>query len=268
VFDQNEYLVEVQIAPNTMLLDAISSARPLVANLAEVRKIRVLVLRRGGYLLADDQSTLYVPTFSSKLSVVERFHALSAYFAESRFGSRTDSEFDISRSLRAFVDHSTGPQRGGFEPIGLHPVSLVATGGCFDGFHRGHQSFLSAAMNVSQQLVVFINTDRSVTGLKGRGRPIVDLATRIESVRLFLRPTDEVKTFTAGNGLREVAKVAPDLFIKGVDYWHSIIPETKGSTPPTPVLIVDSILELHTTELLRNAVASPVRWGQVRTLFP
>jgi D-glycero-beta-D-manno-heptose 1-phosphate adenylyltransferase len=75
---------------------------------------------------------------------------------------------------------------------------VAFTNGCFDLIHSGHIASLSEASEQADYLVVGLNTDTSVRGLKGAGRPINDESSRatvmaslsmVDAVVLFSEPT-------------------------------------------------------------------------------
>ena len=72
--------------------------------------------------------------------------------------------------------------------------SIVFTNGCFDLIHPGHTRYLKQARDQGDLLVLGINTDESVRGLKGAGRPILSLEERCE-VLLALRCVHAVVPF-------------------------------------------------------------------------
>ena len=49
---------------------------------------------------------------------------------------------------------------------------IVFTNGCFDLIHMGHISYLESAKSFGDILIVGLNSDRSITSIKGKGRPI------------------------------------------------------------------------------------------------
>ena len=51
---------------------------------------------------------------------------------------------------------------------------LVVTNGCFDILHIGHVTYLEAARNHGDALLVGVTADRWVRDLKGPGRPVND----------------------------------------------------------------------------------------------
>ena len=94
---------------------------------------------------------------------------------------------------------------------------IVMTNGCFDLLHTGHVSYLQEAKTRGDRLMVAVNTDESVTKLKGKGRPINSLADRM-AVLAGLAAVDWVVPFAEETPEQLVAEVLPDVLVKGGDY--------------------------------------------------
>lgn len=101
---------------------------------------------------------------------------------------------------------------------------VVATGGCFDLLHAGHVSLLQAARGLGDRLVVLLNSDRSVAGLKGPDRPLQPEADRRDLV-LALECVDEVIVFDEDTPVAALDRLRPDVFVKGGDYAGRELPE-------------------------------------------
>jgi D-beta-D-heptose 7-phosphate kinase/D-beta-D-heptose 1-phosphate adenosyltransferase len=95
--------------------------------------------------------------------------------------------------------------------------SLVFTNGVFDLLHVGHVRYLAEARALGDALVVAINSDRTVRELKGEGRPIVNEDERAE-VLAALRQVDFVTIFDDASPRSLIAKLLPDVLVKGGDY--------------------------------------------------
>ncbi len=94
---------------------------------------------------------------------------------------------------------------------------LVFTNGCFDILHRGHLAYLSQAASLGDRLIIGLNSDRSVSILKGPGRPIhaqEDRALMLAS----LYWVDAVVIFDEETPLKLIHSLAPDILVKGGDY--------------------------------------------------
>lgn len=95
--------------------------------------------------------------------------------------------------------------------------SLVFTNGVFDLLHVGHVRYLAAARSLGDALVVAINSDRTVRELKGNGRPIVNEGERAE-ILAALRQVDYVTIFDDVSPRSLIARLLPDVLVKGGDY--------------------------------------------------
>ena len=96
--------------------------------------------------------------------------------------------------------------------------------GCFDVLHVGHVRYLADAKAQADRLVVAINDDRSVSGLKGPGRPILSGADRAEIVAA-LESVDYVVLFSDPDVNRLLRLLQPDVHCKGTDYSPETVPE-------------------------------------------
>lgn len=95
--------------------------------------------------------------------------------------------------------------------------TIVFTNGCFDLIHPGHIRYLQQASELGDLLVVGVNTDESVTRLKGPGRPILKLEERCE-VLLALRCVQAVVPFAEETPLELIRRVRPHVLVKGGDW--------------------------------------------------
>ncbi len=94
---------------------------------------------------------------------------------------------------------------------------IVFTNGCFDILHRGHVEYLGFARNQGELLVVGLNTDRSVNGMKGPGRPVVPEQDRAR-VLAALEDVDYVVLFDEPTPEALIREVRPDVLVKGEDW--------------------------------------------------
>jgi D-beta-D-heptose 7-phosphate kinase/D-beta-D-heptose 1-phosphate adenosyltransferase len=94
---------------------------------------------------------------------------------------------------------------------------VVFTNGCFDILHAGHVSYLEQAREQGDRLIVAINSDESVTKLKGVGRPINPVDRRL-TVLAGLASVDWVTAFEGDTPEALLAFIQPDILVKGGDY--------------------------------------------------
>ena len=94
---------------------------------------------------------------------------------------------------------------------------VVMTNGCFDILHAGHVSYLEEAKGLGDRLVVAVNDDESVKKLKGASRPVTKLEDRM-AVLAGLAAVDWVVSFSEQTPVDLIARVLPDVLVKGGDY--------------------------------------------------
>lgn len=94
---------------------------------------------------------------------------------------------------------------------------LVVTNGCFDILHLGHVTYLENARNFGDSLLIGVNSDAAVGGLKGPGRP-VNSETDRASVLAALQSVDGVCIFADTAATKFLAAAQPDIYVKGGDY--------------------------------------------------
>jgi rfaE bifunctional protein nucleotidyltransferase chain/domain len=101
---------------------------------------------------------------------------------------------------------------------------VVFANGCFDTLHVGHVRYLEGARREGDVLVVAVNDDASVCGLKGPGRPILNENARADLVAA-LRAVDYVVVFHEPNVEPLLESLRPDVHAKGTDYSAETVPE-------------------------------------------
>jgi rfaE bifunctional protein nucleotidyltransferase chain/domain len=106
------------------------------------------------------------------------------------------------------------------------PRPLVFTNGVFDILHRGHVEYLESARALGAALVVGLNTDASARRLgKGSDRPL-NAAVDRAMVLAALRCVDAVVLFDEDTPVELMARVRPDIYVKGGDYDIETLAET------------------------------------------
>ena len=102
--------------------------------------------------------------------------------------------------------------------------TYAATNGCFDILHVGHARYLQKSKSLADYLIVMLNSDKSVRGLKGEGRPINNEQDRAEMLT-SLCCVDYVVLFEQGSPAELLEKIKPDIYTKGADYTLETLPE-------------------------------------------
>ncbi len=94
---------------------------------------------------------------------------------------------------------------------------VVFTNGCFDILHAGHADYLARARDLGDRLVIGLNTDASVSRLKGENRPVQDENARAVLLASFSF-TDAVVLFDEDTPHNLISHLVPDILVKGSDY--------------------------------------------------
>jgi D-glycero-beta-D-manno-heptose 1-phosphate adenylyltransferase len=102
--------------------------------------------------------------------------------------------------------------------------TLALANGCFDLLHVGHVRYLEAAKEQADWLLVGVNSDESVRGLKGPGRPLQCEEDRAE-ILASLACVDFVTIFPEPTVVPLIEALEPDVHCKGTDYTEHSVPE-------------------------------------------
>lgn len=133
----------------------------------------------------------------------------------------------------------------------------VFTNGCFDIVHHGHVDYLSRARDLGDLLIVGLNSDASVSRLKGPTRPIVDEQSRALLLAAF-EFVDYVVLFDEDTPYNLIAAVRPDVLVKGGDYkvdnivGHDIVAAKGGKT-----VVLDFVPGFSTTKIVERLRNKP-----------
>jgi len=103
---------------------------------------------------------------------------------------------------------------------------IVFSNGCFDILHVGHIRYLKKAASLGDKLVLAVNSDRSVKELKGKGRPFVPEAERLELLAA-LEMIDYLILFSEIDAKDLLEKIKPQIYVKGGDYRIEDLPEAE-----------------------------------------
>ncbi|MBS1192625.1 MAG: bifunctional heptose 7-phosphate kinase/heptose 1-phosphate adenyltransferase [Nitrospirae bacterium] len=94
---------------------------------------------------------------------------------------------------------------------------IVFTNGCFDLIHTGHTRYLAIARSFGDILVVAVNSDASVSTIKGEKRPINSQQERAEALAA-LESVDFVTIFSEPDPHKVISALQPDVLVKGGDW--------------------------------------------------
>ncbi|MBA3028657.1 MAG: D-glycero-beta-D-manno-heptose-7-phosphate kinase [Desulfobacteraceae bacterium] len=126
------------------------------------------------------------------------------------------------------------------------------TNGCFDILHSGHVHLLHASARLCDKLIVGLNTDESITGLKGPGRPILSQEDRSRLIAA-LGSVDLVVLFDEPTPLNLISALKPHILIKGQDYQKSqVVGADLVESWGGEVALIDLVENKSTTSIIEK----------------
>jgi len=133
-------------------------------------------------------------------------------------------------------------------------AKIVLTNGCFDVIHAGHISYLREARKLGDVLVVAVNSDAQVRGLKGEGRPVFSQEERLEILSEF-SCIDYLIVFEEPTAHEIIRAIQPNVYVKGGDY--ASVDDVAEADLLKP-LIEKGVLEFRTVGLREGLSSSDV----------
>ena len=133
--------------------------------------------------------------------------------------------------------------------------TIVFTNGCFDLLHPGHVDYLFEAKALGDKLVIGLNSDSSVSELKGPHRPIQNQHA-MSVIIAALSCSYLIVIFNEQTPLELIAMLQPDVLVKGGDYkveeivGYNIVVENGGK-----VLTLD-FLPGYSTSAIESKIKS------------
>ncbi len=126
--------------------------------------------------------------------------------------------------------------------------TIAFTNGCFDLMHIGHVAYLEKAKKNDRILVVGLNSDRSISSIKGPSRPICPQKSRA-AVLAALSFVDFVVIFNEDTPHKLISAVKPDVLVKGADWKGK---EVVGSDIAKKVELIKLVAGFSTTNIIEK----------------
>ena len=134
--------------------------------------------------------------------------------------------------------------------------TVAFTNGCFDILHAGHIASLLQAAQEGDKLVVALNADASVRGLKGENRPVNNEDARA-TVMAALGMVDAVTVFSEPTPKELILAIKPDVLVKGGDYKVEDIAGAKEVIGWGGKVVINPIVEgFSTTSIIEKMKGS------------
>ncbi|MFE3525004.1 PfkB family carbohydrate kinase [Streptomyces sp. NPDC059161] len=282
--NNREARVIASLASGDTLSDDVEAARAVARTWGPVQ-VALTRHEHGAVLLADaDLPPLVIPTkvaagrktdpcgagdfFAGHLAtmlacgqlpseaVTSAVEAASAYVAAGGPTSLNHPSDDGSPMAEALGADTAASVQGAIELAGaVHARggTVVAAGGCFDLLHAGHVRLLEQARQLGDCLIVCLNSDDSISRLKGSSRPIVPAAQRA-LVLEALASVDAVLVFDEDTPEAAIRALRPAIWVKGGDYAGMEIPEDKlVSSLGGRTVVVPFVAGWSTSSLIESA---------------
>ncbi len=187
---------------------------------------------------------------------------VAAGIAVSKLGTVPVNRDELLMSLMPQIELQAREKMLALEPLRARVAawrsageSVVFTNGCFDLLHIGHITLLEDARREGDRLIVAINSDASVQGLKGSTRPIVAERER-GRVLAALAAVDAVVVFDAPTPLELIEALRPDVIVKGGDYSEETVVGAKEVRSwGGRVKIVPTVEGFSTSRLIAKATS-------------
>lgn len=130
---------------------------------------------------------------------------------------------------------------------------ICFTNGCFDLLHLGHIDYLSKAADLADKLIIGVNTDQSVSKLKGTHRPIKDEISRA-TILASLSFVDLVILFDEDTPINLIETIQPDVLVKGADYTLDKVVGAKETIKRGGQVELISFLDGYSTSSLESKI--------------
>ncbi|MGB0522695.1 MAG: D-glycero-beta-D-manno-heptose 1-phosphate adenylyltransferase [Flammeovirgaceae bacterium] len=131
-------------------------------------------------------------------------------------------------------------------------LKVVFTNGCFDILHLGHVDYLEKASELGDKLIIGLNSDSSVSGLKGPNRPLNKQYAR-SRLLAALGFVDAVTIFDADTPRELIETLIPDVLVKGGDYRiDEIVGADTVQANGGLVTTIDLVSGYSTTKLIQQ----------------
>jgi rfaE bifunctional protein nucleotidyltransferase chain/domain len=133
--------------------------------------------------------------------------------------------------------------------------TVVTTNGCFDILHPGHIHYLESAKKLGDLLIVGVNSDASVRGLKGSGRPVNNEKSRM-AMLAGLEAVDYVFVFREKDPVAFIRAIRPDVHVKGGDYRGRILEQDAVEENGGKVRLLKFLPGHSTTRVIERILAA------------
>ncbi len=203
-------------------------------------------------------SIAYALSAGKNINEAAKFANLAAGVVVEKIGSATVTVDEIEEYEATLHKSTSDAHIKNFEEIDAivkrykaNGKKVVFTNGCFDILHVGHVKYLQIAKSFGDILIVGLNSDASVSRLKGATRPINTAEDRAYLLAA-LEAVDFVVPFEEDTPYKLVEMIAPDVLVKGGDYEGKKVVGTEFARELKLVNFVDGKSTTKTIEKIQG----------------
>ncbi|MFT7003553.1 MAG: D-beta-D-heptose 7-phosphate kinase/D-beta-D-heptose 1-phosphate adenosyltransferase [Sulfurimonas sp.] len=244
--------VDLDISLITLSEDGIAIYDKEVKRFPTVAKEVFDVTGAGDTVIA---SIAFALSAGQSIEETASFANLAAGVVVGKIGSATVTLNEIEEYKASLHKSKSDAHIKSFEDIELivkrckaSGKKVVFTNGCFDILHVGHVKYLQAAKSFGNVLIVGLNTDESVSRLKGPTRPI-NIAQDRAYILAALEAVDFVVPFDEDTPYDLIKMIEPDTLVKGGDYKGK---DVVGTEFAREVKLVDFVDGKSTTKTIQK----------------
>lgn len=128
---------------------------------------------------------------------------------------------------------------------------IVTLNGSFDLLHAGHLKIIYEAASLGDILIVALNSDSSIRGYKGKGRPIISLEDRMDMVA-SIEVVDFVTWFDELTPCNILEIIRPDIHVNGPEYGKECVEADVVKRYGGLVHIVEKVPSLSTSKIIEK----------------
>ncbi len=200
-------------------------------------------------------SIAFALSIGKSLEETAAFANLAAGVVVGKIGSATvtideieDYEASLHKSTSDAHIKSFGDINAIVQRYKQNGKKIVFTNGCFDILHVGHVKYLQIAKSFGDVLIVGLNSDESVSRLKGPSRPVNPAEDRAYLLAA-LEAVDFVVPFESDTPFELIKMIEPDVLVKGGDYEGK---EVIGTEFAGELKLVDFVDGKSTTKTIQK----------------
>jgi D-beta-D-heptose 7-phosphate kinase/D-beta-D-heptose 1-phosphate adenosyltransferase len=205
-------------------------------------------------------SLAFALSCGSDIDTAAKFSNYAAAVVVGKIGSATATLDEIELYISSLHQSNSNAHIKTFKEIDAivkrlkeHGKRIVFTNGCFDILHVGHVKYLQEAKSYGDILIVGLNSDASVSMLKGSSRPINTEDDRAY-ILAALEAVDYVVKFSDDTPYELIKMIAPDVLVKGGDYEGKQVVGTEFASELKLVTFVEGKSTTKTIEKIEGKI--------------